>query len=211
MKSNVFKLVFGLILLFPFNGYSAWASSGNVHKKCIFELYQFRSPVISGCALTYNSNGLVETYTYFKSSQFGKNQVYTGQPGYGPQLGDKGVVVKKKCPRAVVKGIDKMFETSEVKSFDGVKSAIKQYAKTFMQGDMKVSTITFQKTGEQFDGLAILLGEDFSVKLKEEKGKDNFLIGSLENGMSLKFRDAAVSTLTAQGDFGSLDFKGGCN
>ena len=200
-----------VILLVVFGVNSSWGNSTSSPRKCIFELYQFRSPVISGCSLQYNSNGLTEVYVYSKKGQFGQSQVYTGQPGFGPQPGEKGVIVKQKCPRTVVSELDKMLKGSEVGSFEGAKNAIKKYSALFMQGEMRVATVSFEGGLDDFDGDVSMLGGGFAVNLAAEGGNDRFISGSIDNGMSIKFRDATTSTLTIQGDFGALDYKGGCN
>ena len=204
------SLFYGLSLVMCAAGILSTAVASE-NRKCIFELYQFRSPIISGCGLTYNDNGLTEVYTYIKKGQYGSAQVYSGQPGYGPQLGQKDVMVKGKCPNAVVREIDKMLKDSEVKSFEGAKNTINEYAKIFMQNEIRVGTVNFQQNGSEYQGVAALLGGSFPVTLKSEGAQDQFLYGALENGMTMKFRVAKKSTLTMEGDFGALDFRGGCD
>ncbi|MDA7587261.1 hypothetical protein N8783_05185 [Alphaproteobacteria bacterium] len=68
----MFRL-FSIVILLVVSGVnSSWGNSTGSPRKCIFELYQFRSPVISGCSLQYNSNGLTEVYVYSKKGQFGQ-------------------------------------------------------------------------------------------------------------------------------------------
>lgn len=206
-------LLVGLVVFSAYNPQIILADSLGLEKKCVFELYQFRSPVIEGCALTYNSDGLFEHYTFLKKGQFGSAKVYTGVPGYGPQPGDADVFVKQKCPISVTQKIDKMFEDTEIQSFEGAKSFIIRYANEFIKSDVKVATITLTKGGKQIvakASLPLLSLETFSIKLEPIKGPDEFFYGALDNGMTVKFRDSRESTLSLLGDVGAFDYRGGC-
>lgn len=179
----------------------------DISTKCVFDFYQYRSPFFHGCSITVNQDGLMETFTYSKKGQFGQREVFHGNPNYAPLPKGVKTFTENGCPKAAIAAIG---NTLGVGSWETMRTMTEQLYTETTQAATSVATITLGKDGSSIDGTIDLLGASFKTNFKNSVARDGSLVGETGTGITVQFRNAKASTMSAAGDFGSMDFKGGC-
>ena len=189
--------MFGLMLL---SSGSVSAAEAMQTSTCKYDLFRYRSPVISGCEFHITKEKTTEFYTSNSGT------VFTGTPTFSQMLKDKASNTRRNCPHRVVLGIEEMLKEMKL-SWQGFKEQMRN--EYFLPNHNEIGKISLVNKDGSLSGRFSFLGiyhETFDV----QKDSLGFYWTEIQGINTVSFSLSQNSEATVSGDFGALDFRGSC-